>query len=161
MPPPSRPSLLLQPAQMARRHTFLRSFFRLGYLHSYSPSKDGVPVIHPYLKYVLSTSGQSCMPRGSSRQTADRHTPWLSAHPPSAHEEMPEAKALHTTGNNESRYANAHPRTGCRIHETAADMRSLRHRRAVPCVPSRCGHVPAYPCSKSPCVPLLSFSLPR
>lgn len=57
--------------------------------------------------------------------------------------------------------ANAHPRTGCRIHETAADMRSLRHRRAVPCVPSRCGHVPAYPCSKSPCVPLLSFSLPR
>ena len=56
-----------------------------------------------------------------------------------AHEEMPEAEALHTTGNNESRYANAHPRTGCRIHETAADMRSLCHRRAVPCVPSRCG----------------------
>ena len=76
-------------------------------------------------------------------------------------EEMPEAEALHTTGSNGSRYANAHPRTGCRIHETSADMRSLRHRRAVPCVPSRCGHVPAYPCSKSPCVPLLSFSLPR
>ena len=137
---------------------FYASFFRLGYLHSYSPSKDGVPVIHPYLKYVLSTSGQSCMPRESSRQTADRHTPWLSVRPPSAHEEMPEAGALRTTGSNGSRYANAHPRTAFRIHETAADMRLLRHRRAVPCVPSQCGHVPAYLRSKNSYIPLLYLS---
>ena len=84
--------------------------------------------------------------------------PWLSAHPPSAHEEMPEAGALRTTGNNGSRYANAHPRTGCRIHGTSADMRSLCHRRAVPCVPSRCGHVPAYLRSKNSYIPLLYLS---